>query len=36
MIQGDPGKFDAGEAMLSQFELIEIVRTGIVARFSES
>ena len=30
MIQGDPGKVDAAEAMLSQFDLIEIVRTGSV------
>jgi acetolactate synthase-1/3 small subunit len=30
MIQGDPSKVDAAETMLSQFEIIEIVRTGSV------
>lgn len=30
LIHGDPGKVDAAESMLSQFEIIETVRTGSV------
>jgi acetolactate synthase-1/3 small subunit len=30
LIQGDPSKVDAAETMLSQFEIIETVRTGSV------